>query len=83
MGYSRMPDVTTGSLAPDDATASNPGLGLTTPGRGWSWSRDLPGYLEGTATCSRFAPALVATDNQDSRQLPIKWNTITGTGGAG
>lgn len=83
MGYSLTPDVTTGSLAISDATASNPGFRLTTLGGGFTWSRSFPLYLEGTAAYSRYDPTFVATNGQDSRTLPAKWNTITGTGGIG
>ena len=83
MGYAVTPDVTTGSLSLSDAAASNPGFRLTTLGGGFTWSRELPLYLEGTAAYSRYDPVFVASNGEDSRPLPVKWNTITGTGGVG
>jgi hypothetical protein len=83
MGYSLTPDVTTGSLAISDATASNPGFRLTTLGGGFTWSRELPLYMEGTAAYSRYDPTFVATNGQESRTLPAKWNSVTGTAGIG
>jgi hypothetical protein len=49
MTYAVAPDVTTSSLAIDNAATSSPGLGITQLGGGFTWSRDLPVYLEGNA----------------------------------
>ncbi len=83
MGYSLTPDVTTGSLSINDSAASNPGFRLTTLGGGDILSRDFPLYLEGTAAYSRYDPVFVATNGVESRSIPVKWNTLTGTGGVG
>ncbi len=83
MGYSLTPDVTTGSLAINDGTASNPGFQLTTLGGGFTWSKELPLYLEGTVAYSRYDPTFVATDGEQSRPVPVKWNSFTATGGLG
>jgi hypothetical protein len=83
MGYSLTPDVTTGSLSLNDAAASNPGFRLTTLGGGDILSRDFPLYLEGTAAYSRYDPVFVASNGVESRSIPVKWNTLTGTGGVG
>jgi hypothetical protein len=83
MGYSLTPDVTTGSLSINDAAASSPGFRLTTLGGGDILSRDFPLYLEGTAAYSRYDPTFVATNGVESRSIPVKWNSLTGTGGVG
>lgn len=83
MGYSLTPDVTTGSLAIDDGASANPGFRLTTLGGGFTWSREFPLFLEGTAAYSRYDPTFIATNGEERRPLPVKWNTITGTGGIG
>jgi hypothetical protein len=83
MGYSLTPDVTTGSLAISDSAASNPGFRLTTLGGGFTWSREFPLFLEGTAAYSRYDPTFVATNGEESRSIPVKWNTLSGTGGIG
>jgi hypothetical protein len=83
MGYSLTPDVTTGSLSINDSAASNPGFRLTTLGGGDILAREFPLYLEGTAAYSRYDPVFVATNGVESRSIPVKWNTLTGTGGVG
>jgi len=83
MGYSLTPDVTTGSLSINDATAANPGFRLTTLGGGDILGRDFPLYLEGTAAYSRYDPVFIATNGEESRAIPVKWNTFSGTGGVG
>lgn len=83
MGYSLTPDVTTGSLALTDASAGNPGFSLTTLGGGFTWSKSLPLYLEGTVAYSRYDPSFVASDGEQSRVIPAKWNSVAATGGVG
>lgn len=83
MGYSLTPDVTTGSLAINDASAGDPGFRLTTLGGGFTWSRDFPLYLEGTAAYSRYDPTFIASDGQQTRPIPVSWNSLAGTGGIG
>ncbi len=83
MGYSLTPDVTTVSLSLCDSAASNPGFRLTTLGGGFTWSKELPLYLEGTAAYSRYDPVFIASNGQESRPVPVRWHTVTGTGGVG
>jgi hypothetical protein len=83
MGYSLTPDVTTGSLAITDASTNNPGLSMTSLGGGFTVSRDVPLYLEGTAAYSRYDPTFLASDGTEQRKLPVKWNSISGTLGVG
>lgn len=83
MGYSLVPDVTTGSLSFSNAESGNPGFSMTSLGAGFTVSKDVPLYLEGTAAYSRFDPTFVVSDGTDSRSLPVKWNTISATVGIG
>lgn len=83
MGYALTPDVTTGSLSISDSAASNPSFRLTTLGGGFTWSREFPLYLEGTAAYSRYDPTFVASNGQEQRVVPVKWNSVNGTGGVG
>ena len=52
-------------------------------GGGFTISKDLPLYLEGTAAYSRYDPTFVATNGAETRSIPAKWNSISGTGGVG
>jgi hypothetical protein len=46
-------------------------------------SRSFPLYLEGNAAFSRYDPTFIATNGTESREVPAKWTTVTGTIGAG
>ena len=83
MSYTVTPDVTTSSLAIDSAATANPALTLTQLGGGFTWSRDLPLYLEGNAAWSRYDPVFLASDGADQRAVPVKWNSVSVTAGVG
>src|SRR5262252_9306987 len=83
MSYTVAPDVTTSSLAINNAATSTTNLGLTQFGGGFTWSKDTPLYLEGNAAYARYDPKFVATDGTQTRALPVKWNSVSGTGGIG
>jgi hypothetical protein len=83
MGFSVSPDVTTGSLSFSEQETGNPDLRMVSLGGGFTISRDVPLYLEGTAAAARYDPTFVATNGTDTRSLPAKWNSISGTGGVG
>jgi hypothetical protein len=83
MGFAVTPDVTTGSLSFTDQSTGNPDLSLVSLGGGFTVSRDVPLYLEGTAAFARYDPTFVATNGVETRSLPTKWNSVSGTGGIG
>lgn len=83
MGYQLTPDVTTGSISINDASSANPGFSQTSFGGGFTLSKKVPVYLEGTAGYARYDPTFVASDGQSSRQIPVKWNAVSATGGIG
>jgi hypothetical protein len=83
MSYTVAPDVTTSSLAIDNATASSTDLTLSQFGGGFTWSKQTPLYLEGNAAYSRYNPVFVASDGAVDRRAPVKWNSFSGTGGIG
>jgi hypothetical protein len=43
----------------------------------------MPLYLEGNAAYTRYDPAFVASDGAEHRPVPVKWNTLSATGGIG
>ena len=81
--FTVIPDVTTSSLSIENAESNNPGLLQTTLGGGFTVSHDLPLYLEGNLGWSRFDPSFIATDGQQQRRVPFKWNALSATGGVG
>jgi hypothetical protein len=83
MGFAVTPDVTTGSLAFTEQGTGNPDLNFVSLGGGFTVSRETPLYLEGTASVARYDPTFVASNGVETRSLPTKWNSVSGTGGIG
>jgi len=83
MSYTVAPDVTTSSLSVSNAATSSPGLALTQFGGGFTWSKDTPVYLEGNAAYARYDPVFLASDGTGTRLVPVKWNSVSATGGVG
>jgi hypothetical protein len=82
-GYSLTPDVTTGSLSINDRGAGNPNLQMISLGGGDRLSKDMPLYLEGTLAVNRYNPSFIGNIGNTSVDIPVHWNSITGTGGVG
>lgn len=83
MSYTVAPDVTTSSLAISNAGTSSPGLTISQVGGGFTWSKNAPLYLEGNAAYSRYDPVFLASDGRTERPVPVKWNSLSATGGIG
>jgi hypothetical protein len=83
MTYTTVPDVTTSNLSVNSGTTGNPGFGQTQFGGGFTISKFVPLYLEGTLAYSRYDPIFIATDGAEQRAVPTKWNTFSGTVGVG
>lgn len=83
MGLMLTPDVTTGSLSFSNDATGNPDFAMTSLGGGFTTSKAFPLYLEGTAGYSRYDPTFIASDGQEERLVPVKWNVVTVTGGIG
>jgi len=83
MSYTVAPDVTTSSLAINNSATSTTTLGMTQFGGGFTWSKDAPLYVEGNAAYARYDPKFVASDGTQTRVVPVKWNSVSGTGGIG
>jgi len=83
MGFTVLPDVTTSSLSINDASSGNPGLQQTTLGGGFTISQDFPLYLEGTVGYTRYDPEFIASGGDEQITIPLKWNSLSLTGGIG
>jgi Autotransporter beta-domain len=83
MGFTLTPDVTTGSISIQDESAANPDFRQTSLGGGFTMSKSFPLYLEGTVAYGRYDPTFVASDGQVERPIPVKWNSLSATGGVG
>ncbi len=83
MQYTLFPDVTTSSLSISSTNTGNPDLNMVQAGGGFTVSRSFPLYLEGNAAYSRYDPTFIATNGTETREIPAKWTTVTGTVGVG
>ncbi|MFI8482108.1 autotransporter domain-containing protein [Pseudomonas sp. NPDC078700] len=83
MSYSMTPDLASSSLQIKDGNSGNPSIKMTQLGGGATMSKSFPLYLEGAAAYSRYDPRFVATDGAEERALPVKWNSVSATGGIG
>ena len=83
MGFGLTPDVTTGSLSFSSPSTGSPGMQMSSLGGGFTISKDVPLYLEGTAAYSRYDPTFLVSDGTNSREVPVKWNSLSATGGIG
>lgn len=83
MSFSVVPDLTSSFLSIDNAVTENPSMRMTQFGGGFTWSADLPLYLEGSAAINRYDPKFIASNGEDQRTIPLKWNSAAVTGGVG
>jgi hypothetical protein len=81
MGFAVTPDVTTGSLSLTDQTAGNPYFRQTSLSGGGTLRETL--YLEGTLGYGRYDPDFAASDDPTVARMPVKWDSLIGTGGVG
>ncbi|WP_417663254.1 autotransporter domain-containing protein [Pseudomonas sp.] len=83
MSYSMTLDLASSSLQIQDNSTGNPSIKMTQLGGGATMSKSFPLYLEGAAAYSRYDPRFVATDGAERRSIPVKWNSVSATGGVG
>jgi hypothetical protein len=83
MGYSQTPDVTSGALSIKNTSTGNPSFNNTSLGGGFTISDSVPLYMEGTLGWARYDPKFIASQGQESRVIPTKWNSAIATVGVG
>src|SRR3954453_17192489 len=81
MGFSLVPDVTTGALTISDQSAGNPYFRQSSISGGGRPKRDVPVYLEGTLAYGRYDPTFAVDDAQAT--VSVKWERLLGKGGGG
>jgi hypothetical protein len=81
MGFSLVPDVTTGALSISDQSTGNPYFRQTSIAGGGRPKKDVPLYLEGTLAYGRYDPTFAVAEAQ--AEVSVKWNSMLGTGGVG
>jgi len=82
-GYSLTPDVTTGNLKINSSSSGRSDLQMTSLGGGDRISANFPLYIEGTMAFNRYNPTFTDGVGNSSVNIPMYWNSITGTGGIG
>ena len=83
MAYQAVPDLTSSSLSISNQANGDPGIVMSQLGGGFTVSKRLPLYLEGAIAYSRYDPVFVASNGVVARQLPARWNSLSGTAGVG
>ncbi|MDM0112722.1 hypothetical protein QTI66_11230 [Variovorax sp. J22R133] len=83
MAYSVVPDLASSSLSITNANTDDPGVVMSQLGGGFTISKSFPLYLEGAVAWSRYDPTFVATNGTESRSIPTRWNSLSGTAGIG
>jgi len=83
MTYTVAPDVTTSSLSISDAAAGNPDLSFTQFGGGFVLGDTHRVYLEGNAAYARYDPKYLISGGAEEREVPLRWNSVSATGGVG
>lgn len=83
MSYTVVPDITASDLNIGSGGNEKNSLSITQFGGGATMSEAVPIYLEGTLGYSRYDPQFVFSNGSESRKIPVKWNSLTATGGIG
>lgn len=83
MSYSVVPDLTSSFLSISSAQTEKNNLAMTQFAGGDIISKSFPLYLEGGAAYIRYDPEFVATRGDETRTIPLKWNSLALSGGVG
>ena len=83
MQYNLAPEITASSLSISGGDAGTTGLSMAAVGGGFTWSKSFPLYLEGNLGYTRYDPTFILSDGTETRQVPVKWNSLAGTVGIG
>lgn len=83
MSYMAIPDITASDLNIGTGSSESNELTVTQFGGGATLSESVPVYLEGALGYSRYDPQFIVSNGTQTRRVPTKWNSLTGTGGIG
>lgn len=83
MSYSTILDLASSNLTIQKSGSEDKSLVMSQLGGGDVISETVPLYLEGAVAYSRFDPTFVVSNGTETRDLPLKWTAVTGTGGIG
>ena len=83
LGVTSLPDGTVSDLTISRGSGESAGLFNWQLGSGFTWSEDVPIYLEGYLGFARYDPVFIASSGQARSRVPLRWNTVAATGGVG
>ena len=83
MSFTVVPDLTSSFLSISSSGGQNTDLMMTQFAGGATVSKEYPVYLEGGLAYMRYDPQFVASNGTVRRDIPTKWNTLSGSGGIG
>jgi hypothetical protein len=84
MGFLVVPDMAASSIQVNRSSKEgDTGLSLTQLGSGFTVDPSFPLYMEGFLGYSRVDPRFVLSDGQTETRLPVRWNSISASGGLG
>ncbi|HEU4351524.1 MAG TPA: autotransporter domain-containing protein [Burkholderiales bacterium] len=83
MGFTVTPDVTTGSLSIFNQETGNPDFKQGSVGGGFTISKNLPLYLEGTAAYARYDPTFFLGTPEVEQAVQVTWESVSLSGGIG
>ncbi len=81
--YNLAPEITASSLAISGGTGGSTPLSMSALGGGFTWSRSLPLYLEGTLAYIRYDPQFLIGNGIIQQEAQTKWSSLAGTVGVG
>jgi hypothetical protein len=81
--YNLAPEITASSLSISGGTAGTTGLSMGAFGGGFTVSRSFPLYMEGNLAFTRYDPTFIASNGIESRDVPVKWDSLAATAGIG
>ncbi|MGF1561793.1 MAG: hypothetical protein ACFB3T_06415 [Geminicoccaceae bacterium] len=83
LSFNAVPDTSAGSIQLDSATSDNPSVNLIQFGGAFTVADSFPLYMEGFLGYARYDPQFIATEGEQERTIPLKWNNFAATGGLG
>ncbi|HSD37154.1 MAG TPA: hypothetical protein VLC92_06575 [Rhodocyclaceae bacterium] len=85
MSFSAVPDMTSSNLSMGAGTGSSEkaSLIMSQLAGGDTISKTFPVYLEGGVAYSRYDPTFVASNGLEKREVPLKWTSVSASGGIG
>ncbi|WP_343504914.1 hypothetical protein [Alloyangia pacifica] len=85
LGLAAVPSETASTLTLDTGRRPDRGVDFRAGqlGGGFTFSDEIPLYLEGYLGWNRYDPVFVASSGAEQRRLPVNWNSLAASGAIG